>query len=106
MMNVSLDTANINAGNISTLDFKIWQHFNSNWTQTHLQIIANVLEVPATKLYRDMINISEPIYSFTVKDDDEDPSLMWSILMHPGTNIGTIGMISVVCIGVYCLKRF
>ena len=31
MMNVSLDTANINAINISTLDFRIWQHFSSNW---------------------------------------------------------------------------
>ena len=26
VMNVSLDTANINAINISTLDFRIWQH--------------------------------------------------------------------------------
>ena len=32
MMNVSLDTININAINISTLDFRIWQHFSSNWT--------------------------------------------------------------------------
>ena len=35
MMNVSLDTANINAINISTLDFRIWQHFSSNWTSSH-----------------------------------------------------------------------
>ena len=32
LMNVSVDTANVNAVNISTLDFRIWQHFNSNWT--------------------------------------------------------------------------
>ena len=32
MMNVSLDTANINAINSSTPYFRIWQHFNSNWT--------------------------------------------------------------------------
>ena len=32
VMNVSLDTASINAINISTLDFRIWQHFSRNWT--------------------------------------------------------------------------
>ena len=53
-----------------------------------------------------MINTSEPVHSFTIKDDDEDPSLMWKILMHPGTYIETIGMIFIVCIGVYCFKRF
>ena len=30
VMNVSLDTANINVINISTLDFRIWQHFSRN----------------------------------------------------------------------------
>ena len=42
MMNVSLDTANINAINIPTPDFRIWQHFNSNWTTSHLQKLADV----------------------------------------------------------------
>ena len=43
LMNISQDTANINAFNNSTLDFRIWQHFNSNWTPPHLQKLANVL---------------------------------------------------------------
>ena len=107
MRNVSLDTTNINAINISTLDFRIWQHINSNWTTSHLQKLANVPEVPVTQLYKYMINTSEPVHSFTFnKDDDEDPSLIWTILTHPGTYIGNIGMIFTVCIGVYCFKRF
>ena len=36
MMNISLDTANMNIINMSMLDFRIWQHFNSNWTPPHL----------------------------------------------------------------------
>ena len=84
VMNVSVDTSNINVSNISTLDFRIWQHFSSSWTPPYLQKLANVPEVPATQLYRDMINTSEPIHSFTIKDDDEDPSLIWIILKHPG----------------------
>ena len=100
-----LDIANINAINISTLDFRKWQHFSINWTSPHLQKLANVPEVPVAQLYEHMIDTSEPVHSFTIKDDDEDPSLIWTILMHPGTYVGTIGMIFTVCIGVYCFKR-
>ena len=106
MMNVSLDTANINAINISTLDFRIWQHFSSNWTLPLLQNLTNVPQVPVMQLYKHMIDTSEPVHSFALKDDDEDPSLILTNLMHPGTHIRTIGMIFAVCIGVYCFKRF
>ena len=81
MMNVSIDTTNINAVNISTLDFRIWQHFSRNWTQPPLKKLINVSEVPVTQLYRDMINASELIHPFTIKyDDEEDSSLIWTIL--------------------------
>ena len=106
MMNVSLDTANINAINISTLAFGIWQHFSSTWTPPHLQKLANFPEVPVTHLYRSMVNTNEPTHLFTIKDNDKDPSLIWTIIMHPGTYTGTIGMIFAVCMGVYCFKRF
>ena len=106
VMNVSLDTANINAINISIIDFRIQQSFSRNWTQPHLQELTNVPEVPVAQLYRNVINASEPIYSLTITDDDEDSSLIWTILKHPGTYIGTIGMIFAVCIGVCCFKRF
>ena len=79
MMNASLDTTNINAFNISTLDFRICQHFSSNWTSPYLQKLANIPEVPATQLCRAMINTIEPTHLFTIKDDDEDPSLIWII---------------------------
>ena len=106
VMNVSLDTANTNAMNISILDFRIWQHFSKNWTPLHLQKLTYVPLVPVTQLYIVMINTSEPIYSFTIKDDDKDSSLIWTILKHPQTYIGTISMIFAVGIGVYCFKRF
>ena len=106
VMNASLDTANINAINISTLDFRIWEHFSNSLTKFHLQKLTTVPEVSVTQLYRDMINTSEPIHSFTIKDDDGDSSLIWTTLKHPGTYIGTIGMISAVCKGVHCFKRF
>ena len=107
MMNVSLDTTNINVINILTPDFRIWQHFNSHWTTPHVQKLTNVTEVPVVQLYNHMINTSEPVHSFKFnKDDDEDPSLIWTIRMHPWTDIGTNGTIFAVCIGIYCFKRF
>ena len=106
MMNISLDAANINAINISTLDFRIWKHFNSDWTSVHLQKLANVPEVPAAQLYKNMINTGEPVHSFPIKDDDKDPSFIWTFLKHTRTYIGTIGMIFAVCVGIYCFKRF
>ena len=72
----------------------------------HLQKWTTLPEVPVAQLYTYMIDISEPVHSFTInKDDDKDPSFIWTILMHPGTYIGTIRMIFTVCIGVYCFKR-
>ena len=93
VMNVSADNANINAINISNPDFRIWQHLSRNCTQAHLQKLTNVPKVPVTQLYRDMINASEPVYSHTIKDDDEDSSLIWTILKLTGIYIGTIGMV-------------
>ena len=75
-MNVSLDSAYINAINISTLDLRIWQHFSSNWTPPHLQELENTTEVPVTQLYRDMISTSEPTHLFTITDDEKDMSLI------------------------------
>ena len=106
MMNGFLDTVNINAINISTPYFRIWQNFNSNWTSPHLQKLANVPEVLVAKLNKHIINTGEPVHSFTIKDHDEDPSFIWTVLTHPGTYIRTIGMIFAVCVGVYCFKRF
>ena len=105
MKNVSLDTANIIAVKMSTLDFRIWQHFNINWTSSHLQKFVNVPEAAVAQLCKHMIGTSEPVHPFTIKDDDKDPSLIWTILLHSGTYMGTIGMIFAVCIGVYCFNK-
>ena len=105
VMNVSLDITTINANNISAQTLE-YGNILAAIGPPNLQKLANVPEVPIAQPYRDMSNTSEPIYSFTIKDyDDEDPSLVWTILKHPGTYVGTIGMIFVVCIGVYCFKR-
>ena len=59
MTNISLDTANINAINISTLDFRIWQHFSSNWTQPtcrNWQIFLMFQSHSCTEIWSTLVN--------------------------------------------------
>ena len=69
MINVSLDAASNKTIYISTWTFEMWQHFNSNWTSLHLHNFVNVPEFPVIHLYEYMIDPSEPVHSFTVKDE-------------------------------------
>ena len=105
-MHISLDKANINTINISTPDFHISQHSDSNWTTAYMHKLVDMPKVPVTQVYKPMIGQSEPILPFEIKrDTEEGPFLTWKLLTHLGTYIGTSGMIFVVCVGVYCLKR-
>ena len=106
-MHIPFDIANLNTINISTPDYHIWQHFDSNGTIAHMQQLVDMPEVPITQLYKHMIGQSEPILPFVINRDTEGPSLIWTFLTYPGTYIGTIGMILGVCVGVgvYYFKR-
>ena len=50
-IHTSLYEANLNAINVSTPDFHIWQHFSSNWTTTNLQKFADILSIPVAQFY-------------------------------------------------------
>ena len=107
MMQMSLERANLNAINISSPHFHIWQHFNSNWTATHMQKLTDMPEVPIAQLYKHMFGQSEPVLPFELKSNrDEEPSLTWKLLTHPGTYVGTISLVLAICIGIFCFKRF
>ena len=102
MMTVSLGAANINAIKISYIYLgygNILPVIGPNPTCRNWQIFLKFQSCSYT-------NICEPVTSFTIKDDEEDPSLIWTILPHPWTYIGTIHMIFAVCIGIYCFTRF
>ena len=57
--------------------------------------------------YKHMIYHDGPALPYEItRDTKEEPSFTWKLLAHPGTYIGTISMVFITCIGVYCLKRF
>ena len=49
-MHTSLDKANLNKVNISTPDFCIWQHFDSNLTTAYMQKLWTYLRTLSTAL--------------------------------------------------------
>ena len=75
-INVSPSKMNLNAVNVSTLDFDIWQHFSSNWTTTHKQKLADVLKIPVAQLYKHMIGQSEPRLPFEINRGTEEGPLL------------------------------
>ena len=68
-MNIPLDKTNLNVINISTPDFHIWQHFNSNRMIIHMQKLKDVPKVPVTQLYKHMISQIEPVLLFEVNSN-------------------------------------
>ena len=57
-INVSLDMANLQTLNITTLHFCIWQHMGRNHNETQLQHLANIPSVPVHKVYEHLLNDS------------------------------------------------
>ena len=47
MISISLNTANLNTMNISSVEFQVWQHLEDHWNKTQLHKLADVPTVPA-----------------------------------------------------------
>ena len=45
-VNISLDMANLNMINISSMNFCIWQHLDKHWNKSQLQHLASIPSVP------------------------------------------------------------
>ena len=107
-IHVSLEKANLNSLNVSTPDFCIWQHIGSNWSISHIQKLANVPEIPVTKLYRHLICQSKPILSFEMNRSSKEggPFLIAKLLTNPGTYMGFLSTIIIASITIYYLMKF
>ena len=63
-MNISLNTANLNAMNISSPELPVWQHLEDHWNKTQLHKLADVPTVPVAYLYQHMFDNNRPILPF------------------------------------------
>ena len=69
IINISLNTANLNAVNISALEFRIWQHLEAHWNRMSLQHLANIPSVPLDELYKKMFTNNGHVNPFLSTDE-------------------------------------
>ena len=63
-VNISLDMANFNMINISSLNFCIWQHLDKHQNESQLHHLASIPSVPGGQLYSHMATGIHHITSF------------------------------------------
>ena len=102
-INISLNTANLNVINISTLEFRIWQHLELHWNRTSLQHLANIPSVPLNELYKQMIASNGPMNPFLSTDESTgETGSVWTLFSHAGVCVMAIGLLIPAGLGIFC----
>ena len=71
-VNISLDMANLNTINISSMIFCIWQHLDKHWNESQLQHLASIPSVPVGQLYCHMATGIQHITPFSSTESPGD----------------------------------
>ena len=107
MINVSLNTANLNRMNISSPKFKVWQHLEDHWNKTQLHKLANIPTVPIAYLYKHMITNNRHIIPFTLSDESvDDTASVWTLCSHTGIYVMAIGSLIPTGLAIFCCYFF
>ena len=85
-INVSLDMANLQTVNITTLHFHVWQHMGKNHNETQLQHLADIPSVPVHKVYKHLLNNSLCMTPFNMKLPG-DTNTLWNMFTRPAVYI-------------------
>ena len=106
-INISLNTANFKVMNISSPDFRLWQHLEDHWNVTQLHHLANIPSVLIDQLYKHMINSNRPIIPFISTDESiDDAASLWTLFFHTGIYIMAIGLLIPAGLGIFCCYFF
>ena len=101
-VNISLNTANFNVINISSLEFRIWQHLEDHWNETLLHHLVNILSVPIDKLYQQMVSSNGPINPFMSTDESIGETVsVWTLFSHAGVYVMAIGFLIPAELGIF-----
>ena len=104
-VNISLDMANMQTVNITTLHFCIWQHLGNNHSDTQLQHLATIPSILVHKVYQHLLNSTLQLMPFITKPS-EDTDTLWHLFTHPGIYISALGSLILVGIGLFCCYFF
>ena len=106
-INISLNTAKLNVMNISSPEFRIWQHLEDHWNGTQLHHLGNIPSVPIDQLYKHMINSNGAIIPFISTDESiDDTASLWTLFSHTGIYATAIGSLIPARLGIFCCYFF
>ena len=90
--NISLNTANLNAVNISAPEVRIWQHLEGHWNGTLLQHLVNMPSVTNWQAWQEMITSDRPMNPFLSADESMGETVsVWTLFSHAGLYVMAIG---------------
>ena len=102
-VNISLDMANVNIINISSMTFLIWQHLEKHQNKCQLQHLASIPSVPVEQLYRHMAEGIPHIMPFTLPEESTgDTDSIWTLICHTEVYIMAIGSLIPAGLGIFC----
>ena len=105
--NLSLNTANLNVINISSLEFRIWQYLEDHWNRTKLHHLVNIPSIPTDQLYKQIINSNRPINPFmSTVESIGDTVSVWTLFTHAGIYITAIGLLIPAELGIFSCYFF
>ena len=107
IINVSLNTANLNVVNISALEFRIWQHLEDHWNGTFLHHLVNIPSVPIEELYKQRVNSNGLVNTFLSTDESIGETVsVWTLFSHAEVYIMAIGSLIPAGLGIFCCFFF
>ena len=106
-INIWLNTANLNVINISSPEFRIWQHLENHSNGTQLHHLVNIPSVPIDQLYIQMVSSNGPMNPFMSTDESTRGTVsIWTLFSHTGVYVTAIASLIPVGLGIFCCYFF
>ena len=105
-VNISLDMANLNMINISSINFHIWQHLEKHWNESQLQHLASMPSIPVGQLYSHMAKGIQHITPFSPEESTGDTDSIWTLFSHTGVYVMAVGSLIAAGLGIFCCYFF
>ena len=101
-INICLKTENLNVINVSSPEFRIWQHLDDHWNKTQLHHLVNIPSVPIDQLYKHMVRSNGPITPFMTTDESIDNTeSIWRVFSQTGIYVMAIGSLIPAGLGIF-----
>ena len=99
---ISLDMADLNMINISSMNFHIWQHLDKHQNESQLQHLVSIPSNPAGQLYSHIVTNIKHIIPFSLPESTENTGSIWTLFLHTGVYVMNIGSLTPAGLGIFC----